>query len=197
MAEMIRIYSIRYTIMAKILLLLSFAAVSAAAAQTSSNQPLTVVPAVDVNRYMGTWYEIARLPAWFQKKCISDVSATYSLMDDGDIQVINRCRTENGDMSEAKGRAKLAGDDEPNTKLKVRFAPAFLSIFPFVWGDYWIIDLAPDYTYAVVGEPGRTYLWILSRTPSMDEKKFQEILAGIKHKGYDLSGLIRTSHTAQ
>ncbi len=181
--------------MSNILLVISFAAASVAAAQTAANQPLTVVPAVDVNRYMGTWYEIARLPAWFQKKCVSDVSAAYSLMEDGDIRVVNRCRNENGEMTEATGRAKLAGDDEPNTKLKVRFAPAILSIFPFVWGDYWIIDLAADYSYSVVGEPGRKYLWILSRTPSMDEKKFQNILAGITQKGYDITGLIRTAHT--
>jgi apolipoprotein D and lipocalin family protein len=181
----------------KMLLMISIAAVSAAAAQTQSNQQLTVIPTVDVNRYMGTWYEIARLPNRFQTKCISDVTATYSLMEDGDIMVVNRCRNENGEMSEAQGRAKFAGGGEPNTKLKVRFAPAILSFLPFVWGNYWIIDLAQDYSYAVVGEPERKYLWILSRTSSMDEKKLQRILDGVSQKGYDLTGLKRTNFTAQ
>jgi apolipoprotein D and lipocalin family protein len=95
-------------------------------------------------------------------------------------------------MTEVEGRAKRASKDGPNTKLKVRFAPAFLSFLPFVWGDYWIIALAPDYSYAVVGGPSRKYLWILSRTPPMDETTFQDVLDQVKQKGYDLTGLIRT-----
>ncbi len=141
----------------------------AAAAQEQADRPLTVVPSVDLNRYMGRWYEIARYPNSFQRQCVGDVTATYSLLDDGQIKVVNRCRKENGEYSEVEGRAKRAGDDEPNTKLKVRFAPAFLSFLPFVWGDYWIILLAPDYSYVVIGEPDRKYLWILSRMPVMDE----------------------------
>jgi apolipoprotein D and lipocalin family protein len=95
-------------------------------------------------------------------------------------------------MTEVEGRAKRASDDEPNTKLKVRFAPKILSFLPFVWGNYWIILLAPDYSYAVVGEPTRKYMWILSRTPAMDETTFQGILGQVKEKGYDLTRLIRT-----
>ena len=155
-------------------------------------QPLEVVPSVDLNRYTGTWYEIARLPFKFQTQCAGNVTATYTLLDDGTIRVVNRCMKQSGEIDEAEGRAKLASSDGPNTKLKVRFAPAFLSILPFVWGDYWIIDLAPDYSYSVVGEPGRTYLWILSRTPVMDETVFQGIVDRIKAKGYDLTKLIRT-----
>ena len=164
-------------------------------AQDKSQEPLEVVPDVDLNRYMGTWYEIARLPNWFQKKCISDVVATYTLNDNGTITVVNRCRKENGDMSEAEGRAKRARKDGPNTKLKVRFAPGFLSLFSFVWGDYWIIHLPPNYSCAVIGDPARKYLWILSRTPTMDETTFQNILEQIKLKGYDLTSLIRTEQT--
>ena len=93
--------------------------------------------------------------------------------------------------------AKRASTDEPNTKLKVRFAPAILSFLPFVWGDYWIIDLSPDYTYAVIGEPDRKYLWILSRTPSMDEATLRVVLDAIKETGYDLAGLIKTVHTTK
>ena len=164
-------------------------------AQEKSKEPLEVVPDVDLNRYMGTWYEIARLPNWFQKKCVGDVAATYTLNDDGTITVVNRCRKENGEISEAEGRAKLARKDGPNTKLKVRFAPGFLSVFSFVWGDYWIILLSPDYSYAVIGDPARKYLWILSRTPTMDETLFQNLLEQIRQKGYNLTDLIMTMQT--
>ena len=166
-------------------------------AQGHSAQELTVVPDVDFNRYTGLWYEIARLPNGFQRQCIEDVTATYSALDDGSIKVVNRCRKENGEIDEAEGKAKHAGDDTSNAKLKVRFAPAILSFLPFVWGDYWIIDLASDYSYAVVGEPTRTYLWVLSRTPVMDEAKLNTILDNAKEKGYDLTGLIRTRQSVK
>ncbi len=168
-----------------------------ALAQDTAEAPLAVVPSVDLQRYMGTWYEIARLPNTFQRQCEGDVTATYTLRDDGDITVVNRCKKADGEISEATGKAKRASDDGPNTKLKVRFAPAFLSFLPFVWGDYWIIDLAPDYSYAVIGEPSRKYFWILSRTPSMDESIVQEILARARHQGYDLTSLLRTHQSAQ
>ena len=166
-------------------------------AQSQSKPPLKVVPEVDLYRYMGTWYEIARLPNSFQKKCVTEVTATYTLLDDGEIIVVNRCRAENGEISEARGCAKRASDDEPNSKLKVRFAPAFLSFLPFVWGDYWIIILPADYSYAVIGEPDRKYLWILSRTPAMDETRFQGIIDQITQEGYDVTGLMRTNNLAK
>ncbi len=137
------------------------------------------------------------MPFRFESEGASDVTATYTLLDDGTIRVLNRCRKENGDIDEAEGRARLASDAGPNTKLKVRFAPAFLSFLPFVWGDYWIIDLANDYSYAAVGEPDRKYLWVLSRTPVMDETALQGILDRVKQNGYDLTGLIKTKQTAK
>ncbi|MBA4309450.1 MAG: lipocalin [Chlorobiaceae bacterium] len=164
-------------------------------AQQQPTQILTVVPFVDINRYVGNWYEIARLPNRFQKQCIGDVTATYILQSDGTIKVINRCQNANGEFEEAEGQAKKNRDDKSNAKLKVRFAPKILSFLPFVWGNYWVIDLAADYTYAVIGEPDRKYLWILSRTPTIDEDKLQIILEGIKAKGYDLSTLSRTKQT--
>jgi apolipoprotein D and lipocalin family protein len=166
-----------------------------AIAQEVSAPLLEVVPSVDLQRYMGRWFEIARLPNRFQKQCVGEVTATYSFREDGDITVVNRCKLANGEYEEAEGKAKRASDDGPNTKLKVRFAPAFLSLFPFVWGDYWIIMLAPDYSYAVVGEPSRKYLWILSRTPVMDETILQGVLEEIKKKGYDVINLVRTNQT--
>jgi apolipoprotein D and lipocalin family protein len=163
-------------------------------AQDKSKQPLEVVPSVDLQRYCGTWYEIARLPNSFQTKCAGDVVATYTLEDDGQIKVVNRCRKDDGEITEAEGRAKRASDDEPNTKLKVRFAPAILSFLPFVWGNYWILELDTAYTYAVVGEANREYLWILSRSPRMDENTIQGILDRMKEKGFDVSKIIKTKH---
>lgn len=166
------------------------------AQETKENEP-RVVPEVDLARYMGTWYEIARLPFKYQSQCISDVTATYALLEDGEVQVTNRCRDEKGEMSEAVGRARRADKDGPNSKLEVRFAPAWLSWLPMVWGDYWIMVLAPDYSYVAVGGPDRNYMWILSRTPSMDEAVLQQILEQVVQNGYDLTGLMRTKHTSR
>jgi apolipoprotein D and lipocalin family protein len=170
---------------------------SGARAQDSSDRPVNVVPHVDLNRYMGTWFEIARLPNRFQGKCASDVSATYSLMEDGDVLVVNRCRNENGEFFEAKGVARRSSADGPNSKLEVRFAPSWLSFLPFVWGDYWIMVLAPDYSYVAIGGPDRKYLWIMARTPSMDDATFQGVLDQVKQNGYDLTGLIRTKNSGK
>jgi apolipoprotein D and lipocalin family protein len=164
-------------------------------AQDASNKPLDVVSSIDLSRYTGTWYEIARLPNNFQKKCTGDVTATYTLLENGQIKVLNRCRTENGGFTEAEVRAKRDGDDQPNSKLKVRFAPAILSFLPFVWGDYWIIELGSDYGYAVIGEPRREYLWILSRTPTMDESMLAGIIERAKEMGFDVSKIMRTTQT--
>jgi apolipoprotein D and lipocalin family protein len=163
-------------------------------AQEVSPRPLEPVPTVDLVRYAGTWFEIARLPNRFQKGCISDVTATYSLLDDGQILVINRCRTSTGEMKEAEGKARRKGEDEPTSKLLVRFAPAILSFLPFVWADYWVIDLAEDYSYAVVGEPSREYLWILARSPVLDEQTYEAIAGRLRQQGYDPTLLVRTSH---
>jgi apolipoprotein D and lipocalin family protein len=166
-------------------------------AQESSEKPVTVVPDVDLNRYMGTWYEIARLPNSFQGKCVSDVTATYSLLEDGDILVVNRCRKADGEFSEAKGKARRASKDGSNSKLEVRFAPSWLSFLPFVWGDYWIMVLAPDYSYVAIGGPDRKYLWVLARAPSMDEATLQGVLEQVRQNGYDLTGLMRTKNTVK
>ncbi|MBU0691390.1 lipocalin family protein [bacterium] len=164
-------------------------------AQEVAMEPLRAAADIDIERYMGTWYEIARLPNWFQKKCAGDVTAAYTLQDNGTILVVNRCRKAGGQMVQAEGLAKQANMNGPNTKLKVRFAPAFLSFLPFVWGNYWIIDLAPDYRYAVIGEPDRKYLWILSRSPAMDEITLQTVLDKVREQGYDLTDLIRTEQS--
>jgi apolipoprotein D and lipocalin family protein len=147
--------------------------------------PLKTVAAVDVPRYMGTWHEIAKYPNWFQKKCVSSTQATYSLQAQGQVQVINRCKTAKGEWSEALGAAQQIGGPT-SAQLKVRFAPAWLSFIPMVWGDYWIIDLDADYQWVVVSEPKREYLWILSRTPQMPAATYQALLAKLDKLGFDL-----------
>mgnify|MGYP001818716380 FL=1 len=151
--------------------------------------PLETVTYVELERYLGKWYEVASYPAWFQKGCTA-ATAEYSLLPDGNIQVINRCRRDSldGPLKEAKGKAEIL-EPETNAKLKVWF------FWPFK-GDYWIIDLSPDYQWAVVGEPSRKYLWILSRTPTMDGAIYQEILERLPQKGYDPAKLRRTDHKA-
>ncbi len=154
-----------------------------AAAQTLA--PLNTVPSVDVPRYTGTWYEIAKYPNWFQKKCVSSTSATYSLQADGQVQVLNRCKTANGEWSEALGQARQIGRAN-SPRLQVRFAPAWLSFIPLVWGNYWIIDLDPQYQWVVVSEPSREYLWVLSRTPELSAATYQSLLDKLAANGFDL-----------
>ena len=163
-------------------------------AERRERQPLRVVPSVDLPRYAGLWYEVARLPNRFEEKCAGDVTAEYTVKGAGRLKVVNRCRRQDGRLTEAVGDAKLADKEGPNSRLKVRFAPGLLSFLPFVWGDYQIIELAPDYTYAVVGAPDRKYLWLLSRTPQMDEATYQRLTEAARSQGFDVSRLIRTKH---
>ncbi|MFZ1864758.1 MAG: lipocalin family protein [Polyangiales bacterium] len=147
--------------------------------------PLETVPEVDLRRYLGTWYEIASYPQPFQKGC-THTTATYSLRDDGQIEVLNQCRkgSQDGKKDVARGRARVV-DHETNAKLEVSFFGPF-------WGDYWITDLGPHYEYAVVGHPSRDYLWILSRTPKLDDATYRAILRRLEEKGYPLGRLVKT-----
>jgi apolipoprotein D and lipocalin family protein len=150
----------------------------------AQHNTLEVVPHVELEKYLGKWYEIAHLPARFQKDC-TDTTATYTLSEDGKISVLNEC-VKNGKVKQTKGKAKVV-DKSSGAKLKVTF------FWPF-YGDYWIIDLGKDYDYAVVGTPNRKYLWILNRTPKMDSKLFSQLLESVKSKGFEVSKLIITSH---
>jgi apolipoprotein D and lipocalin family protein len=154
---------------------------------------LTSISALDVPRYMGTWYEIAKFPAWFQKKCSADTRAEYSLQPGGQVQVINRCWQENGEIKEAVGSARQIGGTT-SSKLKVRFAPAWLSFIPAVWGDYWVIDLDPAYQLVAVSEPKREYLWILSRSTKVDPGTYTALLARLSSQGFNLQRLEKTIH---
>ena len=150
---------------------------------------LQTVEHVEVERYLGIWYEIANFPQSFQRGCTA-TTASYALREDGDIDVVNRCRKNSPDGPEkiAQGRARVV-DRSTNAKLEVSFFRPF-------WGDYWIIDLGASYEYAVVGHPGRDYLWILSRTPTMDDRTYETIVERLKAQGYETSRLVRTLQAA-
>ena len=171
-------------------ILLCMGGIGLAHAQNASPPPapLSSVAAVDVPRYMGTWYEVAKYPNWFQRKCASSTQANYSLQSDGRVKVLNRCKNEQGEWTEALGAAKQIGGST-SAKLKVRFAPEWLSFIPQVWGDYWIIDLDPQYQWVVVSEPDRDYLWVLSRTPSLPAPLYQQLQAKLERLGFDLKRL--------
>ena len=162
------------------------------AQSTTPPEPLKAIERLDVGRYLGTWYEIAKYPNRFQRQCVADTQALYRQRDDGQLDVVNRCRQANGEMTEAVGRARQDGPaDSP--KLEVRFAPAWLSWLPMVWGNYWVIDLDPAYQLVAVSEPNREYLWVLSRTPTVDAAAYQALLGRLQAKGFDLSKLEKTA----
>lgn len=154
------------------------------ASAESTTRPLRTVDGVDLKRYSGTWYEIARYPNRFQRDCQSDTKAEYTVRKDGKVQVVNSCRQKDGKTKTARGTAKVA-DKRTNAKLRVTF------FWPF-YGDYWVIGLSPDYRYAIVGEPKRKYLWILGRTPEMDETTYEGVLGQIREAGYNPEKLIKT-----
>lgn len=144
---------------------------------------------VDLARYAGQWYEIARYPNRFQRSCLGDVTATYALLPNGKLSVLNLCRSTTDGMERIRGTARVA-DRKTNAKLKVTF------FWPFS-GDYWILDLGSEYEYAVVGEPGRNYLWILSRTPRMDDATYRRIMTRLEARGIDTARLIKTPQSGE
>jgi apolipoprotein D and lipocalin family protein len=167
------------------------ATLQATGARAQQPAPARTVPHVDLGRYAGDWFEIARFPNRFQRQCVADVRASYAGRPDGRLDVTNRCRTANGE-TEARGIARIV-DERTFAKLEVRFAPAWLSWLPAVWGDYWIIGLAPDYSWALVGDPGREYLWILARTPHLDDESAGAARAAARANGFDVERLVPTT----
>jgi apolipoprotein D and lipocalin family protein len=158
--------------------------------------PLPTQDWVDLARYAGRWYEIARLPNRFQEQCAGDVAATYTPRADGRVAVVNECRRKDGQLVRVEGVARRADDKGPASRLKVRFAPAWLSFVPLVWGDYWIVELDRDYQHAVVGDPARKYLWILSRTPELDNSTYAALVDAARGLGFDVTRLVRTAQSA-
>ena len=175
-------------------IIVGIGALIAGCAGTSSAPAMDVASGIDLQRYSGRWYEIARLPNDFQKQCAGNVSADYEPMEDGRLRVTNRCALADGSEQSVEGVARMA-DDDP-AKLEVRFAPSFMSWLPMVWGDYWILAVGPRYEYALVGEPSRANLWILSRTPTISDENYERLLKQAAKQGYDVTKVRRTPHDA-
>jgi apolipoprotein D and lipocalin family protein len=148
-------------------------------------KPLEVVPFVDLEKYAGEWFEIAKLPAFFESNCYKP-KANYSLNEDGSIHVVNSCHKNgaNGKLIKAEATA-FVSDPRTNARLKLKF-----NRWPFITGDYEIIDLGPDYEYAMVGTSSRKYLWILSRVPQLEVHLIKDLLAKASSMGFDTSRLI-------
>lgn len=148
----------------------------------AQQNPPKTVKYVDLKKYAGLWYEIAKIPNSFQKQCVKGTTAKYILTEDGEIKVINSCIDEDGEVDKADGLARIV-DKKSNAKLEV----SFFSIFGWrpIWGDYWIIGLDDNYQWAIVGTPSRKYGWILSRAPKLDEATMNKIFEIIKDQGYN------------
>lgn len=146
---------------------------------------------VDLDRYLGSWYEIARLPNRFQDQCSGDVTAQYSRLEDGQIQVINRCRLHTGKTDEAVGVARIVNAPR-NSQLEVSFVSLFG--WHFFWGDYWVLGLDPDYQWVVVGEPSRKYGWVLARQTELSEAVWHSINQILVEQGYQPAHFQQTQH---
>jgi len=152
----------------------------------TKHTPLPTVDTVDLSQYLGDWYEVALIPNHFQKNCVSDTQANYSL-EGGDIRVRNRCRRADGEIDAANGIAKIV-QGSGNAKLRVSFFRPF-------YGDYWILALDPDYQWVLVGEPGRQYGWILSRSTSLNAQTLQNLLDKAASLGYQRSAFKLSPHS--
>lgn len=157
----------------------------------ANSRDVQTVARVDLARYAGNWFEIARFPNRFQQRCAGEVQASYAVRTDGRVDVINRCTGEDGRVVEARGVARVV-DTRTYARLKVRFAPALLSWLPIVWGDYWVVGLADDYSWAVVGSPDRKYLWILARTTALAGESYERALATARDNGFAVERLVAT-----
>ena len=153
------------------------------------SEPETVA-AVDLERYMGLWYEFARLPNDFQSQCVANTTAEYTLRDDGRVDVVNRCETDDG-VDEAEGIARVV-EGSANAKLEVSFVR--ILGFSLFWGDYWIIGLGDDYEFAVVGHPERKYGWLLVRDPVVSEELMDEMFFILESRGYRHDEFVLTRH---
>jgi apolipoprotein D and lipocalin family protein len=165
----------------------------AVAQSTAPLPPVNTIAELNVPRYMGTWYEVAKFPNRFQVKCIANTRARYLAQTDGTVQVPNSCLTADGSTIDALGVAQQVGGST-SPKLQVRFAPAWLGWLPQVWGDYWVIDLDADYQMAAVSDATREFLWILSRNPQVSAKAYSAMVERLKAQHFDVHKLERTTH---
>ncbi|PIA35409.1 hypothetical protein AQUCO_03500055v1 [Aquilegia coerulea] len=159
----------------------------------AATKEMEVVKGLDVEKYMGRWYEIASFPSRFQPKAGTNTRATYTLNEDGTINVLNETWSD-GKRGFIQGTAYKADPSSDEAKLKVKFyVPPFLPIFPVV-GDYWVLFIDDDYQYALIGQPSRKYLWILSRNPRLDGEIYNQLLERATAEGYDVTKLHKTPH---
>lgn len=181
--------------MKELLITFVFLLTAQAHAGPQNNQPpVSTVNFVDLQQYLGKWYEIAAIPQKFQKQCTGNTTAEYAIAEDGLISVVNSCDTASGQRSVANGRAKVV-DTNTNSKLKVTFVK-FLDWQFLLGGDYWILAIGENYSYAVVGAPGRDYAWVLSRTPEMHKEQISEASQVLFKQGFDVCKLISTIQTS-
>lgn len=169
-------------------------ALVAAVVAKNAKKALASAAHVDLDRFVGSWFEIARLPERGDKDCVSDARATYARTDDG-LRLLSLCRRENGTIRRSTGRAKLA-DDATQARFKISYSHSALDALPFVWSDYTIIDVADDYSTAIIGASDRKHLWLLSRKPTVGDTAHQDFLNKARAQGFDTSALIYTRHTA-
>lgn len=167
------------------------AAAAPGEAAATAQGPLKPIASLDLPRYMGRWHEVARYPNRFQKQCAGAATADYALLPSGHVQVVNRCPRPDGTADEAIGEARRVGP-EGSPMLQVRFAPAWLSFLPQVWGDYWVIELDEAYQLAVVSEPRRAFLWVLSRAPSLPQAQWTALEGRLRALGFDPARLLRS-----
>ena len=156
-----------------------------------AEQPVKSIAELDLSRYMGTWYEIAKLPNWFQRKCVQGTQAQYKILGPQKIEVVNKCITAAGEEIKAVGVARPHSSGQV-AQLEVRFAPDWTAWLPLVWGAYWVLYLDPAYQLAAVGDPTRSYLWILSRGPVVSASQYDSLLQRLKVMGFDVTKLEKT-----
>ena len=168
--------------------------VALAAPPARAEEALSTVDRVDLARYVGVWYEHGRLPNRMQGECARDVTTTFSPKGTRTLDVVTRCRRSDG-SEEIDGGVARVQDPATNAKLEIRFLPLAVAWLPLAWSDYWILDLAPDYTHALVGSPSRDALWIIARKPALDAGVYERLVAKARALGFDTGKLIRTPHS--
>jgi apolipoprotein D and lipocalin family protein len=182
----------KFVLTALLSALLLIPSVTSAQKNNSVNQTeVKAVSTVDLKRYSGKWFEIARYSNKSQKNCIGNTTMTYTLKEEDKIGVLNECLRKDGTVIDAKGEAKIV-DKTTNSKLEVRYAPGFMAFLSTSWNDYWIIDLDEKYQYAAVGDEDRDNLWILSRTPKINDAAYQNILRRVETMGFKPGKLVKT-----
>ena len=170
--------------------LLAISSLSISIASHAQTEKPQAIDSVNLKEYIGKWYEIAHLPMYFQRNCASQTTAQYSINSDKTVSVLNSCRTIDNKLISSEGIAYA--QNAGNSKLQVSFLPKGLRWLPFTKGDYWVLRIDPEYKVVLIGGPTNKYLWILSRTPTIDDATYNSYLETAKKYGYDVSKLVKT-----